>query len=105
MAYTADPELDAATHEEELEILTDRLDEAAHRRRVELYRTFRESLAMGEASPLPSVIGADIHTLICEHPELVSPLLRWAAQNLDKDILQLRLMFNTLADAWIDDVR
>ena len=102
MTYTAHPEIDAVRHEAELEAMSERLSEADHQRRIDLHRTFRESLAMGEDSPLPKLIGAEIHTLICEHPELIAPFLVHAARNCRA--VEIRPMFTALSNAWVDDV-
>lgn len=100
--YTADPELDAAAWEDFQDSLQARQERQDAERRAELFSDFRESLAMDEPSPRPNIVGADIETLICEHPDLVAKVLGAVARN--HQLPGISHHFHALAEAWIDDL-
>ena len=102
MFYTAHPELDAARWEDKQDAQADR-DEAERAERLEVLACgFLRSLAAG--APLPvQAIGADLESLICEHPDLVAKLVAYAARNRATQP-DMRDLIGPIADAWAKEV-
>ena len=95
--YTADPVLDAARWESDQERLSDIADAAERDKRQRLERMFYRALSSETELPGP----CKTWELIAEHPNIIKPILFWAARHKDEHPA-LRSLLSDLCDVWLD---